>query len=79
MPAGPTRVQLLVKIAIIGTKLTHRTKAIETLELSLKDKDKVCPLYQKTIILIAQVSVLKYCLLILLLSFLIILIHFIRL
>ena len=24
VPAGPTRVQLLVKIAIIGTKLTHR-------------------------------------------------------
>ena len=40
VPAGPTRVQLLVKIAIIGTKLTHRTKQIESLETSVKDKER---------------------------------------
>ncbi|XP_063692007.1 centrosomal protein of 290 kDa-like isoform X3 [Bolinopsis microptera] len=40
VPAGPTRVQLLVKIAIIGTKLTHRTKQIEALEAAIKEKER---------------------------------------
>ncbi|KAL5272569.1 hypothetical protein ACHWQZ_G000689 [Mnemiopsis leidyi] len=40
VPAGPTRVQLLVKIAIIGTKLTHRTKQIESLEAAIKEKER---------------------------------------